>query len=213
MAVGGRVVKVLRLPPAPSLRTVTNWREIAQQHNLARLVLAQTPRFCPPAMSAPDATKPKISFSFGGAKKAGAVPSTTTTTAGFSLPKPKTAPAVKPPKAFSLAADEDEPAPQEAESSTSGRSWGKPKVDPKKLVHQAVKPSRADRERQEVALGLDQKAFAYDEVWDSMKDAEKVAKQRREDESSDRKVRWHDPAALDLGAAPPGLPRRYRVVN
>lgn len=135
-----------------------------------------------------DATKPKISISFGGVKKAGtsgAGPSTT----GFSLPKPKTASAVKPPKAFSLAADEEEPAPQQAESSTSGRSWGKPKVDPKKLVHQAVKPSRADREKQEVALGLDQKAFAYDEVWDSMKDAEKAAKQRREDESSDRKVR------------------------
>lgn len=144
-------------------------------------------------MSAPDATKPKISFSIGGAKKAGAPGAAPggLTTSGFALPKPKGAPvAVKPPKAFSLAADNDEPAPpQEAESSTSGRSWGKPKVDPKKLVHQAVKPSRADRAKQEVALGLDQRAFAYDEVWDSMKDAEKAAKQRREDESSDRKVR------------------------
>lgn len=147
-------------------------------------------------MSTPDdALKPKISFSFG-AKKVGASPagaatvSSSSTTKPFALPKPKTAAPVKPPTAFALAADDDEPAPAPvAESSKSGRSWGKPKADPKTLVHQAVKPSRAIRERQEEALGLDQRAFAYDEVWDSMKDAEKAAKQRREDESSDRKVR------------------------
>lgn len=134
---------------------------------------------------------PKISFSFGAKKAApaGSTPSSSSSSSAFaSKSKPKIAPS-NPPSAFSLAADDEDDAPPQLVADSSSRSWGKTRVDPKKLVHQAIKPSRVVRERQEEALGLDQKAFAYDEVWDSMKDAERAAKQRKEDESSDRKVR------------------------
>lgn len=107
----------------------------------------------------------------------------------FSLnkPTPKPTPPSSNKPAFGLADSDDETPP--APPPDTGRSWGRPKPPPaKSVVHQAVAPSRAAREKQEEALQIDQAAFAYDEVYDSMKDAQKAARQRKEDESTDRQV-------------------------
>ncbi|CDZ97092.1 Uncharacterized conserved protein [Phaffia rhodozyma] len=122
----------------------------------------------------------KLSFSLG-LKKPQSKPTSSSQPASKQLKKP----------AFGLVDSDDETPVTSEPASSSGRSWGKPKAPaPKSLMHQAVAPSRAVREKQDEALKIDQAAFAYDEVYDHMKVAQKAARQRKEDESTDRQPKY-----------------------
>jgi coiled-coil domain-containing protein 55 len=134
-------------------------------------------------MSAPPA--PKFSFSLGGTKKPPPKNALASTSTSTSKSKP----------ALAFGGDDDEDAPLPSPSLPTDlkgkeRSWGKPKINPKTLVHQAVAPSRVQKAKTSEALSVDASAFEYDSLYDSMKEAERAVKARKEDADTGRAPKY-----------------------
>lgn len=105
----------------------------------------------------------------------------------FSLaPKSKqpvgTAPSLKAPTAFSVLDDENnDDAPT---TSKAGRHVGN-----QPHIPQSSLESRVQRKRMSEEKKVDQTVYEYDEVWDRMQEAKLKAKETKETESKERKVR------------------------
>lgn len=142
----------------------------------------------------PSIPPPKFSFSFGGGAKK---PPTKTALASSSTPSSSSRTKPKPSISFGADDEEDQDESLLLNSSKQGilnsggskeRTWGKPKINPKSLVHQAVAPNRRQKVEQASAIQVDPSVFDYDGVWDGMKEAERLVKQRKEDGEASRQV-------------------------
>lgn len=94
---------------------------------------------------------------------------------------PRVAPKKQPPgkSLFGGADDDDDDPPPPPSSHLAG---SRPRVSTASLT-------KAQKAKQKAELEINSTVFEYDEVYDNMKAAEKVAVDKRKDESSDRKVR------------------------
>jgi coiled-coil domain-containing protein 55 len=109
---------------------------------------------------------------------------------GFSLKqKPNTNTTVPQRRAASsfLSLDDDEPA-----------KVGRTAPAPERLVATEASMSKSFRKQLEEQKKIDPHAFEYDEVWDQMKDAERQAQFKREEEAKIRKVMSCCSCAIDI---------------
>lgn len=79
-------------------------------------------------------------------------------------------------------ADDDDDAPAPPPGTDTTKSKQRPGVSTASLT-------KAQKKKQQEEVELDPSVFEYDEVYDNMKAAERIAKEERKKESSDRKVR------------------------
>lgn len=129
-----------------------------------------------------DGNGAKLSFALG---KPGTSSNGNNRTA-FSFTKPKAPAAPRPAVAFGD--DDDEEEGDEQPKASSSRETG---AGNKALIAKSAAKSlsRQARKLQEEALKIDQSVFDYDEVWDGMQSAREAAKQVKQEEAAERKVR------------------------
>ncbi|KDQ18438.1 hypothetical protein BOTBODRAFT_103774 [Botryobasidium botryosum FD-172 SS1] len=116
----------------------------------------------------------------------------------FSLaakPKPNpvgAAPSLKRPALFDDTNDPLESNPDAAPtaSASSSSSVTRTPVNKQLIAQGSKKLSRAERKRMEEEKAIDNTVYEYDAVWDRMKDAERHAKEAREEESKERKPKY-----------------------
>jgi len=105
----------------------------------------------------------------------------------FSLPKAKAAAPSPPPKpAVAFSALDDDTLDAAPTSSADNKSV---QVNKRLAVQTSSSISRATKRKLEEERKVDKTVFEYDEVYDRMKEAEQRAKERREVEAQERKVR------------------------
>lgn len=95
------------------------------------------------------------------------------------------APSLKRPAAFD---DSNEPL-ESLDAAPTASSSSRTEVNKRLIAQGSTKLSRAEKMRIEKEKAVDATVYEYDEVWDRMKDAEKQAKEVREEETKERKVR------------------------